>query len=238
MFDGMFGGGGRPNFHSPQVQALQVNMNILIKDIYTGVTKTFTYTRKRVKGDKITCGTCGGAGFIVQTMQVGPMGNMQMKSDCPSCHGAGKYYNTEPESITKEIEIPSGVPVNAMMSFPNEGDEYEPNQFGEMRLVIITVSNDEYTRNGQNLIKTLVVPFPKLILGGKIPVKVFGKTYKITIEKGPKALQTLRLKGLGFKFQGSVGDLYIEIRPDIPETLTSKERGVLTDLLKEPHFKM
>jgi len=238
LFGGMFNDGQRPNFHSPQVQALQVNMNILINEVYSGTKKTFTFTRERIKGGKITCGTCGGSGFIAQIVNVGGMGQVQMRSDCPTCRGVGKYYSTESESLTKEIEIPAGIPMNAIMSFPNDGNEYEPNKFAEMKLVINTVPTKEYTREGQNLIKILTIPFPKLILGGDIPIKVFDKKYKITIKRGPQALQTLRLKGLGFKFRESLGDLYIEIRPDIPDTLTDKETEVLSGLLNEPHFKM
>jgi molecular chaperone DnaJ len=217
---------------------LQIGIRVGIKDAYHGINTSVKYTRNRIKGEKSSCAACNGVGYTERVMDMGFGRKAVSRSTCPTCMGAGSFYPVEPEEIERQVNIPAGLPEGVAVTFAGDGHEYEPKVFSDMYLIVYTEGENEYTREGQHLIKDQHIPFPKLILGGELSVDVFGKKYKITLKKGGDVLQTLRLRGVGFKFNNNAGDLYIRVIPDIPTELNDKEKKLLLDLMKEPHFKL
>lgn len=238
IFEEFFFRGRRSPTNSHQPQILHINLAISVEDAYKGMHTTFTYQRNRIKGEITTCATCQGIGYREQTIDMGVGRMARAQSPCPVCGGNGKFYPYETEPITRTIDIPAGLPEGMAITFTGDGNETSPNVFGDMYLLLKTVEKDGFSREGQHLIKHQSVPFPKLILGGELHIDVFGKTYKVTIKKGVDALQTLRLRGVGFKFNNTAGDLYVQVIPDIPETLNDKEKKLLVELMKQDHFKL
>jgi molecular chaperone DnaJ len=236
IFEDFFFRGNRRNNPRPQ-NILHVTLELGIEDAYNGTTTTFTYERNRIKGAEVACAVCNGAGYTEQVMDIGMGRAMHSRSTCPVCNGSGRFFPAELERVSKTMNIPSGLPEGVAMTCPNEGHEYAPNQFGDMYLLVKTAEKNGYHREGQHLVKDLRVPFPSLIMGGDLHFDVFGKTYKVSMKKGADVLQTLRMRGLGFSFNGEAGDLYIRITPDIPEHLTSKEKKLLAELMEQEHFK-
>lgn len=227
-----FGGG-----QAMRVNNMQVELDIDIEDAYKGAVSTFTYNRNKIDGSEIICSVCKGLGYIEQLIRTNG-GVIQARSACRACAGEGKSYPIKQEQLTRTITIPAGIPERTAFTFKGDGHEYEPNKFGNMILVVNSVDKDGYSRDGQNLIKSQQVPFPKLILGGDLEIDVFGKKYKVAIKKGPEALQVLRLRGIGFKLQGNSGDLFVRIIPEIPIELNQTEKDLLVNLTKEEHFKL
>ena len=234
-----FNGANRARNRNPHREnILQVAINISIQDAYNGVNTSVKYTRKRIKGEKTICASCGGSGHISHVVDMGLGRKAQSMSTCSTCSGQGSFHPFEQEEIERSISLPSGLPEGVAITFTGDGHEYESGKFSDMYLFVRTVDSDGYSREGQHLIKDQHVPFPKLIVGGELSVDVFGKKYKITLKKGGDVLQTLRLRGVGFKFNNEAGDLYVRIFPDIPTELNDKEKKLLLELMKEPHFKM
>lgn len=254
-FDGFnFNNSGRPNVHDiindfmfgggsprrkPANNVLRVAFRASIEDIYKGVQTGITYNRTRIKGDVVNCASCNGQGYHDETLNMG-LGRMGVsRTVCPVCGGNGKYYPSEEESITQTVIIPRGFPDNATIVFEGLGNEITPNQFGEMHLIVQTADSDEYAREGQDLIKGCRVPFTKLILGGELVIDVFGTKYKVQLKKGVDALQPMRMRGKGFQFENTqAGDLFLHVIPDVPTTLTNKEKKLLEELGKQEHFTM
>lgn len=234
IFNEFFFRGRRSNPHQENI--LQIGIHISIKDAYNGISTTFKYTRKRIKGEQVSCAVCGGIGHTEQTIDMGLGRKARSRSACPTCMGRGFLYPFESEEVEKPITLPAGIPEGIAITFSGDGHEYEPNKFSDVYLFVRTADGDGYSREGQHLIKDQYVPFPKLILGGELNVDVFGKKYKITLKKGGDVLQTLRLRGVGFKFNNEAGDLYVRVIPDIPTELNDKEKKLLLELTKEPHF--
>lgn len=215
---------------------LRIGLNIHIEDAYTGADKKITYQRERIVGKKIMCTSCGGKGYTEIRMNIGLGRIAQQRNVCNECRGQGEYYSTKIEPITIDITIPKGCPDGLVIQYNGMGNEIEESHFTDMLLIFRTIPSDEYIRNGQDLIKDIMIPFPKLLLGGELMIDVFDAKYKIKLKKGIDALQTLRLRGKGFQFNDMIGDLYIRITPDIPFDLTDKEKELLNELLKQEHF--
>lgn len=220
-----------------QASVLNIILDLDIEAAYNGTTTTFTYQRRRIKGDEVACASCNGVGFHEQILDMGLGRKAHSRSLCPVCGGTGKFYPSEMETVSKTIPIPAGLPNGVAITFAGDGNENSPSVFGDLYLSIRTIEKDGYSREDQHLIKDQFVSFPKLILGGESYVDVFGKKYKISIKKGEE-LQTLRMRGLGFKFDKHSGDLYVRVMPQIPTELNDKEKKLLLELLKQDHFKM
>jgi molecular chaperone DnaJ len=230
----MFGRGrrGRPHHND----SLRVRLTIPINEAYTGTYKKITYQREVISGDVIRCNSCNGVGYVDNVINMGLGRIATTRSGCPHCQGKGTYYPTRSETMTLDIEIPKGCPEGVVIGFSGVGNEITPSKFGDMNLIINTEPIKDYSREGQDLIRDLKVPLPKLILGGDLMVDVFDSKYKINLKHGMDALQTMRLRGRGFQFQGGAGDLYIRIIPDIPFHLNDREKELLTELSKQEHF--
>lgn len=238
IFNEFFFNRGNRNRSPKQDNTLRVGIQITVQDAYNGINTSVKYTRKKITGEKSACFACGGVGYTEQIVDMGMGRKARSGATCPTCMGNGVLYPIEYEEIERPINLPSGLPEGIAITFNGDGHEYEPNKFGDMFLFVRTVDSDEYSREGQHLIKEQHVPFPKLILGGELNVDVFGKKYKITLKKGGDVLQTLRMRGVGFKFNNDAGDLYVRIVPEIPTELNDKEKKLLLELMKEPHFKL
>lgn len=220
----------------PKKDVLKIAVKVPIKLAFTGGTIKVDYPKKMVTGELITCPTCKGKGSRTTIINMG-FGITQQVEICMNCDGRGTYYPTKEELTSMELEVPKGCPNDAYIREPTGGNEIKPNEFGELFVIIHTVPDDEYWREGQHLFKEITVPFPKLILGGELMVNVFDNTYKIQIRKGKKSLQTMRLLSKGFDYNNNAGDLFIKITPEIPEELTDEENDLLDSLMKQEHFK-
>lgn len=235
IFESMFFNNQRRQ-NQPPVK--QIRVNIGIEDAYKGLKTDIKFTRNKIVGERAQCSVCGGTGKKFIRINNGMNSGATAFSTCRACNGAGQTFPTESEVLQRHIEIPAGFPESIAIIFNGDGDEYEPKKFGDAYVIVETIDNDVYTREGQNLIKTQKIPLPKLILGGELNLDVFGKKYKVNLKKGADVFQTMRLKGVGFNFNELAGDLYLVITPDIPATLTDNEKKLLLELSNEPNFKM
>lgn len=238
IFEEFFFNGHSPRRNAGQPEVLNIVLNISIQDAYKGAETSFTYNRRRIDGELTACATCGGKGSINEHIDLGYGRKAMSSTMCPTCMGRGSFYPFKEETVNRGLNIPAGLPEGVAITFQGEGNEYAPNKFGDMYLHIHTVSSDGYYREGQDLVKELRVSFPKFILGGDIEIDVFGKKYKASLKKSEEAVQTIRLRGVGFKFNEQAGDLYVHITSDVPSHLTEKEKKLLLELMDQEHFKM
>jgi molecular chaperone DnaJ len=229
---------GRAQKKQQKNPILKVGLNVTLENAYKGAEKTVTYKREIIDGDMITCQKCGGKGRFISRMDLGFGRVMQQSNVCPACGGKGNYYPTKIETKTINVVVPKGCPDGLIIQYNGFGNEISPKQYGDMILIIETVPSPDYQRDGQDLLRQVIVPFPKIIMGGELMIDVFGAKYKVNIKKGDEALHMLRLRGVGFQFEDTAGDLYIKIVPDTPLALNDTEIRLLNELLQQEHFKL
>ena len=128
-----------------------------------------------------------------------------------------------------EVDIPPGVDNGSTVRVsPERGTEL---------LFRVTVTPDpRFRRDGMDVYTDANVPFEDAILGGEAEVQTIdGRRIWVTIPENTQNGQNIRLRGQGMPKLGSPdtrGDLYVAIRPAIPNHLTDEERDLVSKLKK------
>lgn len=153
-----------------------------------------------------TCGTCGGSGEVV-------------KDPCVACHGTGQHH----VNVSRNIQIPPGV---------DSGDGIQLEVDGTPVVIVFYVQPDPvFTRNGNDIHRTVEIDVPTAVLGGKITTQdVLGSDIIVTIPAGIQPGQTLRLSGKGVTRQGVTGNMFCTVVVKIPTALTEQQRELYSQL--------
>ena len=96
-----------------------------------------------------------------------------------------------------------------------------------------------FIREGDNLVMSLYVSFPDIILGREIvEVKLLQERLNLNIKENSKPFDRMRVAGKGLNREGGmgVGDLIIELVPVTPLTINNKERKLLEELKVSENF--
>ena len=126
-----------------------------------------------------------------------------------------------------EVDIPPGVDNGSTVRVtPERGTEM---------LFRVTVTPDRrFRRDGIDLYTDAMVPFELVILGGEARVQTIdGRTIWVKIPDNSQNGQNIRLRGQGMPRLGSAenkGDMYVTLRPQLPETLTDEQRELIVKL--------
>lgn len=133
------------------------------------------------------------------------------------------------------VRIPQGINKGQKLRVNGKGN---PGTLGAGRgdlIVEVSLLEDEkFKRIGNDLYHTVEVPFTTAALGGSFQVPTFTGFLKIKIPEGTQTGRKFRIKGKGVSnVSGSnIGDLIYEVLIKTPETLTAKQRELLTELAK------
>lgn len=258
-----FGGFGDPFTRArtrPQAvkgESLRVKLSLSLEEIYSGIKKKIRYKRfvpctscggsgKTSNSVEVDCPSCGGTGKIfhsqgfVQTFQTCPTcggtGKI-IKNPCSHCHGSGIVQ----EVFETEINIPKGVANGTQLVVKGLGNapKHGKGVNGDLFVVIEELAHDSFVREGMNLTADLEIPFTTAVLGGKASItSIDGKDLSFNIKKGTRCDTTLRFQGYGMQGEnGMKGDMYVNIKVEVPSELNAKEVKLLEGLKEEEHFK-
>ncbi len=220
-----------------------------LRDAYFGKTHTVKFSCN-VKCEKCgghgtadgkpapTCKRCGGRGTI-QSRQ----GFFAFEGPCPDCNGLGCKIDKKctacdgsgvvHKNRTLEVNIPAGVEDGTRLRLAGQGEAGQNGgPAGDFFLDIRVRPDERFTRNGDDLIARIEVPFTTLALGGEIDIETIDdKKLSIKVPAGTQVGEKLRLRGHGMPTRrvGSFGDLYIDVAIHIPEKLTEKQKKILAE---------
>lgn len=95
----------------------------------------------------------------------------------------------------------------------------------------------EYARESADVNAVLTVPYTTAALGGTVRLKLSsGSTIELKIPAGTQCGQKIRLRGKGRPvpgMPGQNGDLYAEVRVEVPKNLTPEQIRILTELKRQ-----
>ncbi len=115
------------------------------------------------------CPTCGGEGRIV-------------KDRCPACYGEGIKQG----EVTVKVTVPAGVQDNNYLTLRGQGNSGpRGGAAGDLVVVIEEKPHEFFVRNGDDVIYSLAVSFPDLVLGTKVEVPTLDGAIKMTIPPQP-----------------------------------------------------
>lgn len=162
------------------------------------------------------CSSCYGQGF-------------KISSPCDSCRGQSRVQKHEKLNIT----IPAGIYQNAELRVTGKGDAgVFGGPAGDLYLVINIVSHAKFHRRENDLVTTLNLTYPQLVLGCQVEIEnIDGTRETIKVAKGCPVGKEIVILGKGFSMLHSrgKGNLIIIANCDIPTKLTEDAKKVLLE---------
>ncbi len=257
IFDDFFGdftGGGRrrSSSRSKRGSDLKINIEVTLEEAYQGKKQTFEVptSEKCVEcsgsgaatGSKAsTCRTCDGHGQV-RAQQ----GFFTLQQTCPDCGGEGKTISkpckicrgtgTNRVNKTLSIQIPKGVDDGTQMRLAGKGEAGpRGGAQGDLYVYLSLKKHPIFKREEENLYFELPVSIVDAALGTTIEIPTIdGSKSNVKIPPGTQTGKQLRLKDKGMPLlRGSgFGDLYLQIKVEVPVNL-SREQKILLEKYKE-----
>lgn len=141
-------------------------------------------------------------------------------------------YNNE----SFDVKIPAGIKNGEKMRVKEKGKTFQ-GQKGDLILSVEVASSPEYTREGDDLVKSIDIPLKTALFGGKIAVDTLYKEITLKVKEDTKNGQKFRVKEYGAlnRKTQSKGDLYLVANIVLPPlaSLDSSLKALLEEHL--PH---
>ena len=242
-----FGGGRRSRKSNNRGSDLRYDLSISLEEAYSGKKQDIKFsTSERCdtcsgSGSKPghnagSCSMCGGHGqvrssqgfFTVQQTCPQCAGSGEMITHpCSSCNGQGKKQASKRLSVT----IPKGVDDGTRIRLAGKGEAGSRGASnGDLYLFINVERHDLFKRSDVNLFFEFPISITDAALGTTIEIPTIdGGKAKIKIPDGTQNGKQFRLKGKGMPFmrRGDYGDLYVQVKTEVPVYLNKQQKELL-----------
>ncbi|MDR1499200.1 MAG: molecular chaperone DnaJ [Rickettsiales bacterium] len=224
---------------------LRYDVEISLEEAFSGKIMDINFTAMMQCGDCkgtgsadgtgfTTCPDCNGTGsirsqqgfFIVeQTCRKCRGTGKVIKNPCKKCNGSGRVNKTK----TLSVKIPAGVDTGSKIKLTGEGEAgINGGKLGDLFIFVSVKKHNIFTRDNSDLyINTGILP-TTAIIGGSIDVPTIDND-KITVKipAGTQYGDKVRVMGKGMPILGAGGrrgDMYLNIKIDIPKNLSGEEK--------------
>lgn len=138
-------------------------------------------------------------------------------------YGAKKKIGIDSINI-EDIQIPIGVQNGHTIKIRGKGQKgWNPELNGDLIININIMQHPIFVRQGHDLVTEAEISLPTALVGGFFYIDVFNEKLKITV-KPMQYNKKIRIKEKGMMTSlGLRGDLYIDLKVKLPETLTEEE---------------
>jgi len=132
----------------PMVHPLKVTL----EQLYKGSSRTLRLTRKVIDKERGVerCSSCGGQGYKIQTIRMGPM-IQQVQKHCDECGGQGTIFRQTKVQETLDVHIPKGAPDQHKINFSEKADEIPDGEAGDVVFVLQEQPHAQFKRKGDDL---------------------------------------------------------------------------------------
>ena len=260
MFNDIFGGGGgggRQRQRGPvRGFDLETQIEIELVDVLEGTMREVEFRRLDIcdlctgSGSKpgtepIGCPTCQGTGKV---QRAGLGGMFQMVTACPNCKGRGtivvdKCNDCKGQgriSVRRKLEVnvPAGIRDGQVIRIQGEGEPPRPEEQpdgtglkGDLHVVVRIPLDEDFQRDGDDLVTVVPIAFAQAALGSVIKVPVLGgEETDLEIPAGTQHGDIHRIDGMGLpRLQRETrGDLVIVLQLVVPKRLNEEQRDLLS----------
>ena len=247
-FAGRSGQGSRQQRQS-RGSDLRAEIKIDLKDAYFGTNRELAINSATGCDDcdstgaasgsgRSTCQHCGGSGSVRSTQ-----GFFTLERTCSVCNGKGSLIENPCRSCSGSgrvrkkrklsVNIPRGVDEGTRIRLGGEGEAGENGgPYGDLYVFVSIKENEFFKRSEADLLSEVPIDFVTAALGGQIEVPTpDGKKIRISIPEGCQNNRQFRLKGKGMPVlqTNRLGDLYVEIRVEVPTKLNEQQKGILRE---------
>lgn len=174
-----------------------------------------------------TCPECRGSGsvsfgqggFAVSRPCPVCRGRGRVPSEkCPSCDGGGEVRVEKRLTIT----VPPGTEDGSRARLSGQG----PKGRGDLVVQFHVLRDRFFRREGLDVVCVVPINLAQAMLGSKVKVRTLdGRRVVLRIPAGTQHGQRFRLGGHGIERNGRRGDQYVEVRVEIPESLSSEQQA-------------
>jgi molecular chaperone DnaJ len=168
----------------------------------------------------------------------------QLQTDCDKCKGRGvistfgcsrgcsKGFKKVKENIV--VQIPAGVVNGWEITFTEKGKQKVlDNEISGDLVIKINVKDDKnFKREGNNLVYNKTITFRESLLGTIIEIPQFANEEEVLELNEVISEKDYVIKGKGFKWDNSVGDLIVRVKIDYNvKSLDREDKKVLMQCL-------
>ena len=164
-----------------------------------------------------TCSACAGEGFIIA-------------DPCIECKGKSRIQQYDKFTVT----IPAGVFDSAELRIAGKGDAgVYGGPTGNLYIRIHVLQDKKYSRQGDDLVCSLTLTYPQLVLGCQVEIESIDESKHIVkVPRGCQVGEKITIPGKGFaslRHKGVHGNLIIITQCHIPKKVSSDAKKILTD---------
>jgi molecular chaperone DnaJ len=237
---------------------LRYDLNISLEDTYKGLEKKIKYTTYKKCSDckgsgaepgskPLKCDYCEGKGKIRSNQ-----GFFTVQQNCPQCNGYGetigkacskcKSHGKVQSDENVSVKIPKGVDDGTRIRLTGKGEAgTKSSGNGDLYLFISVQNHSLFKRSEENLFFELPITFADAALGATIEVPcIDGSKVKVKIPESTQYGKQLRIKDKGMPVlrKNSYGDLYIRIIPEVPISLSKRQKELLEEFKELENTKL
>ncbi len=248
-FGDAFGGGGRRRSRSQRGADLREDLTIEFEEAVFGTETRVTVRRHEACEDcrgsgsapgkgASTCRSCAGRGQVRYQQ-----GFFSIARTCPACQGSGSVI-TDPcakckgegrilRQRTVDAKVPAGVEDGTRIRFSGGG---EAGAFGgpagDLYVVLHVKEHPFFEREGNDLHCVIPLSVTQASMGAEIRVPTMEGEHTLRIPDGTQPGTTFRIRNKGVPLLNGhgKGDLYVEVRVQIPTKLNKRQKELLQEL--------
>lgn len=245
---------GARHTHGASRAGANIHVDIFptVKQLYLGEQIEVTYNRLDIctdcdgqgakEEDISKCPDCKGKG-IQEKVSRTILGEVRAKHDCKGCGGDGvlitkscRKCNGEGRSIVECKHKVSVTDKNyedhiTIGELGHRG--IRTPEYGSLVIHIEKPEIDEYRKSEFNAYYSLILSYPKVILGCTVSIPLLDGTYKeFIVEPCAKPGVIGRIVGGGFKnpYDNRIGDLYVEMSIYVPDEIEAGDKEILWNM--------
>lgn len=158
------------------------------------------------------CPNCFGKGTVPET-------------PCPSCAGSGTVRQNRKIQLT----VPAGVDSGSRLRLSGQGEKGRGGgPPGDLIITFRVKPHRFFRREGLDVHVTVPLNIAQATMGTTLRVStVEGKKVQLKVPAGTQNGTRFRIRGMGVKKDGAVGDQFVEVKVGVPEKLSDEEREAL-----------
>jgi len=136
------------------------------------------------------------------------------------------------------VRIPAGVRAGQRIRLAGQGGRSPRGTTGDLYLQVRLRPSARFRLEGEDVHTTLAVAPWEAALGATVTLQTLDGSVRIKVPPGSSSGRQIRLKGKGYPTaEGASGDLYAELRIDVPSELSAEERQLLERWAEVSHFR-
>ena len=222
---------------------LTLNIKLTLEEIFTGVTKKFTYKKRGNCTDcnstgghgSTNCSQCGGTGMRVEVVKT-PFAVIHNQYTCDICDGNGTVYQSKCETCkgegtvdtneTIDVNVPAGIVDSMQFLMSGKGHSTRNGISGDLIINITELKHDKFVRAGNDLRVKLKLNYHQLILGDKVETTTIeGTKLRVTVPEFSNVNNTLRIpkKGMTQLNNTNRGDMIFELELSVDKEMSAEE---------------